>query len=514
MALIRTTQIRSRIAIAVAAVVAVFGAVHLYGAVTYQKLYSFQAGAEGHGPGVRLVEGADGFFYGLTQLSGSGACGTAFKISSDGATFVPLHDFTFEEGCVPTGLLLASSGLFYGTAAVGPSGTGTAFSMTADGTVAALHEFSSPGGTLPLYPVIEGADGLFYGTTLAGGDFDAGTAYRMDAGGNVTILHHFGGDPTAGVFPSSGLLLATDGSFYGTTLMGGNPGAGDPGGTVYRMTVTGDVGTVQYLFNFAVSGADGHAPFGGLVQTGPTTFYGTTTSDVTYFFSESAVNKGTVFKLEGTVLTTLHAFSLNPADLDGATPYGQLLFANGDLFGTTLGGGTSSGVGGTVFRYPLATPGPLEILHVFDGLAVGDAGIYPVAGLIQGTDGKLYGTTGGLPFLVHNDIAGTIFSLDVGLSDPGVTLSAFTLSPPNVKGGATSTATVTLTGAAPAGGLLVTITSDKPFAAASTSVLVAEGTMTASTPITTFAVTSNTNVKMTAEGGGVSITAPLNVKKK
>jgi uncharacterized repeat protein (TIGR03803 family) len=607
MVLPRITRVRSRIAIVVAVTVAVFGAAHLYGAVTYTKLHSFTVGADGYGPGVRLVEGTDGFFYGLTQNGGADGCGTAFKISADGATFVPLHDFTFDDGCVPTSLMLASSGVFYGTSAQGGgSGTGTIFSMTAGGTVTPLHVFSFPDGEIPTSPLTEGPDG-FYGTTFLGGLNAAGTAFRLNADGSVDYLYHFGGDSAAGLYPSSGLLLATDGAFYGTTIAGGS--SVSPAGTVYKMTVAGDIGTVEYLVNFALDGADGHAPIGGLVETVPGTFYGTTSSDQN-LFGGTSVNRGTLFRLDGSTLTTLHTFSLDPTDLDGANPFGSLLFANGDLYGTTLEGGTLSGEGGTAFRYPLVTPGPLEILHVFDGLAVGDAGMNPVAGLIQGADGKLYGTTSGLALFVTYTHAGTIFSIDPGDAGPGVTLTdltlvpssvvsgststgtvtldsaapaggvsvvlssdnaiaqvsspvvvpegqtsvsfpitttafagnpsalvqisasygdvtisrtltvapvqlaAFTVAPHPILGGLTSTAAVTLNGAAPVGGLLVTITSDKPSAAASTSVSVAAGNTTASTPITTYVVTSNTNVKLTAVGGGVSLTAPLNVKRR
>lgn len=599
-------------AIVVAAIVAVFGAAHMYGAVTFTQLHSFTVSTDGFDPGAPLVEGPGGFFYGVAQNGGAGGCGTAYKVSPAGA-FTLLH--TFADICVPTSLMLASDGLFYGTAVSGAgSRTGTIFSMTADGTVTELHVFTNPNGEAPLYPLTEGLDGAFYGTTSFGGANGAGTAFKIDAAGNLTYLHHFGDSADAGVFPSSGLLLAEDGAFYGTTLLGGNPGGGEPGGTVYKMTVAGDVGTVTRLFNFAVGTAAGHTPFGGLVETAPGTFYGTTSGD--YAFASpgapAPVNKGTVFKWDGSVLDTVHSFSLVGADLDGATPYGTLLVGtDGHLYGTTLAGGSPSGVGGgTVFRVSLPSE-TLEILHIFDGSVAGDTGDFPVAPLTQGTDGKIYGTTGGLAIIGSAPaLQGTFFSIDAGDPGPGVTLSdlvlvpsslvsgatstgtvtlsgaapaggvsvtlssnnavaqvpssvvvaegqitasfpitttafaggppvlaeitashgdvtisktltvapvqlaSFTVAPHPIKGGLTSTATVRLTGAAPAGGLLVTITSDKPHAVASTSVLVPAGATTANTPVTTYVVTANTNVKLTATGGGVSLTAPLNVKKK
>ena len=58
-------------------------------------------------------------------------------------------------------------------------------------------------------------DGTFYGTTSVGGVFDKGTLFRMDATGVVTPLHSFSG-PNDGAQPF-GLVRASDGRFYGMT---------------------------------------------------------------------------------------------------------------------------------------------------------------------------------------------------------------------------------------------------------------------------------------------------------
>jgi uncharacterized repeat protein (TIGR03803 family) len=110
---------------------------------------------------------------------------------------------------------------------------------------------------------------------------------------------------------------------------------------------------------------------------------------------------GTVFKIttSGT-LTTLHSFDAT----DGAGPYAGLVQAtNGDLYGTTEYGGSNGGFG-TVFK--ITPSGTLTTLHSFD--ATDGAG--PYAGLVQATNGDFYGTTfeGGSDF-------GTVFSLSMGL---------------------------------------------------------------------------------------------------
>jgi uncharacterized repeat protein (TIGR03803 family) len=73
---------------------------------------------------------------------------------------------------------------------------------------------------------------------------------------------------------------------------------------------------------------------------------------------------------------------------DGASPYSASLVQgfDGSLYGTTTSGGGNND--GTVFK---VTPeGTLTTLHSFGD---GTDGLYPYAGLVQATNGKLYGTT-------------------------------------------------------------------------------------------------------------------------
>jgi len=128
-------------------------------------------------------------------------------------------------------------------------------------------------------------------------------------------------------------------------------------------------------------GANGSSPRAGLVQAINGNFYGTTADGGTY-------GDGTVFKItpSGT-LTTLHSFD----DTDGETPEAGLVQAtNGNFYGTTYGGGTYGS--GTIFE--ITPSGTLATLHSFcsQGAPCTD-GAYPLAGLIQGSSGDLYGTT-------------------------------------------------------------------------------------------------------------------------
>ncbi len=92
-----------------------------------------------------------------------------------------------------------------------------------------------------------------------------------------------------------------------------------------------------------------------------------------------------------------------------------------------------------------------------------------------------------------------------------VILSALTLNPSSVVGGASSQGTVTLSGNAPAGGTTVTLSSSNTLARTPASVLVPAGTRSASFSIATSSVTTNTGVSISASLAGVTKTAPLTI---
>jgi uncharacterized repeat protein (TIGR03803 family) len=173
------------------------------------------------------------------------------------------------------------------------------------------------------------------------------------AGAVLTTLHSFTGT-NDGAYPMAGLVQGSDGSFYGTTY-------GEGTQSMFEMTTNG---TLTGLY-----------PFVG-------------------FF-------GTVFKISPDgVLTNLHSFT---GTNDGSNPQAALVQgSDGYLYGTTVWGGTNNA--GTLFR--ISTNGILTSLYSFTG---GNDGRNPVAALVQGSDGNLYGTTygdpsGALPY-------GTVFKI-------------------------------------------------------------------------------------------------------
>jgi uncharacterized repeat protein (TIGR03803 family) len=286
-----------------------------------------------------------------------------------------LHSFsTTSEGSQPQGnLVLGSDGALYGTTNLGGgAGLGTVYKISRSGTKTVLHSFAGGSdGAGTLGGLVLASDGYFYGTTANGGVNNNGTIYRMASSGAITILHSFGGT-TDGTVPYSGLTQAIDGSMYGTTHFGGSNNVG----TIYKIS---QAGVYSVLHSFGGVG-DGRSPKGEPFQAADGNVYGTTTAG-------GANGSGVVYRLSANgSYVVLHSFG---ASTDGQGPVGRLIQANdGHLYGTTYYGGVNGT--GAVFRLTLS--GTESVIHSFG--ANGD-GQLPYAGLIQGMDGALYGTTNG-----------------------------------------------------------------------------------------------------------------------
>ena len=133
-----------------------------------------------------------------------------------------------------------------------------------------------------------------------------------------------------GSTPEAVLVQGTNGYLYGTTLEGG----ADGGGSIFKMTPAGQLNTLD---SFCQQTGCANAPYAGLVQAVNGNFFGTTDSG-------GAQGDGTVFKMtpSGTV-TILYSFCSQSGCTDGAGPAASLVEApDGDLYGTTTGGGTSA----------------------------------------------------------------------------------------------------------------------------------------------------------------------------
>jgi uncharacterized repeat protein (TIGR03803 family) len=264
-----------------------------------------------------------------------------------------------------------------------------------------LFSFDGSNGAIPLWAgLVQGLDGNFYGTTSAGGGNGAGTAFKITRGGALTTLHSFtGGEDGSGPMP--GLVLATNGDFYGVNSNGG----ADGGGAAFKITPGG---TVTPLLGFS-GGAEGANPNSALVQATNGNFYGTTVNGAISGCNDGC---GAIFEMTPAgALTTLHDFDFT----DGWDAQNALMVqgTDGDLYGETAGGGIAKsicpplGLGsgcGVIFK--ITPGGEFTSLHIFDGTD----GYDPYGGLVQATDGNLYGTT----LLGGANDDGTVFKITPG----------------------------------------------------------------------------------------------------
>jgi uncharacterized repeat protein (TIGR03803 family) len=292
--------------------------------------------------------------------------------SSWAQVFTTIHSFTGADGAIPKYEALAqgTDGNLYGTTAHdGASGNGTVFKITPGGTLFAL---SLANGSNSAAGLILATDGRFYGTTFSSSNFDyEGTIFALDTGRALTTLHDF----VFGNNPAAPLAEGTDGNFYGTTAYGGANGYG----TVFKVTPRGVLTTLH-----SFDARDGATPWAGLVEGKDGNFYGTTEAGGNLSCSANPTyGCGTVFKITpGGRLTTLHVFD----GTDGYAIYSGLVQGTeGNFYGTA--GGYTNGPG-TVFT--ITTGGVLTTLHYFQG---GNDGKSPFAGVIQATDGNFYGST-------------------------------------------------------------------------------------------------------------------------
>jgi len=361
-------------------------------------------------PGGALVKGADGDFYGTAKNGGERGRGAVFSLNTAG-TLTGLSNFYGKNGKTPTGLILGDDGNFYGTTYYGGlSGGGTIFKMDPQGYLTSLYSFE--GVAYPSSQLIQGADGDFYGTTVNGGGSSApGTVFKITPDGALTTIYTFCSRSNCidGRMPFGPLAQGPDGSFYGTTDSGG---AREFYGTIFTLTPNGNLLT---LHNFCSQPkcADGYQG-NGLLLASDGSFYGTTSLGGSYTSRPCQRNGcGTIFKIDpdGT-FTVLHTFCTEAGCPDGNQPGHLIQGTDGNFYGTTsLGGANSScpnSANGCGTVYQLTPSGQLTALHSFGGSDGMDAGLE----LLQDTDGSFYGMTGAGGEYGY----GTVFQFSMGLN--------------------------------------------------------------------------------------------------
>lgn len=366
-------------------------------AQTFSVLYNFSGGGPaGKNPQAGLSMDGAGNLYGTTTRGGDPdcdfgfGCGTVFRLkrTTHGWVYDLLQVFNGPNGLVPMDrVVFGPDGALYGTAPEGGDhSVGVIFRLTPPPTF--CHAISCPWSETVLYQFQGGSDGgspysevlfdaagNFYGTAFNGGGTGLGVVYKMtrsSGGWTYSAIYNFAGGQD-GSGPYGGLTFDQAGNLYGTTYYGG----GDPDvGTVYELTPSGNSWQETVLHRFNIN--DGLYSRAGLLFDQAGNLYGATQSNlfelspanggwnfsVIYSGSgsestlaiDSARNLygtqyqtnqnqgGEVFELSpqagGWTYTTLHGFQGS----DGRSPYSSVLIdAHGDLFGTTMGGGTHEG---------------------------------------------------------------------------------------------------------------------------------------------------------------------------
>jgi uncharacterized repeat protein (TIGR03803 family) len=384
-------------ALMILGVLSVFAAPGL--AQTFTVLYNFTGGADGYDPdGVSLSP--RGELYGATAFGGTYDAGTVFRLSRVNSSWIlsPLYEFTGgSDGLNPFGgVTIGPNGALYGSTEFGGSGVGggVVFELRPPPTVCAsflcywnetvLHDFTgSPDGAFPDVPLIFDSAGNIYSTTYDGGTYGYGTAFEMTptSGGGYTesVIHSFNFG-VGGTYPASSVVLDTAGNLYGTTYYGGTgTECMDNCGTVYQLVPSGGGWTENVLVNFdetngeepvtnPILDASGNlygpagliyklTPSGGgftfsiisnlggmscgyqsaLVEDAAGNFYGTCQN------GPGAGGSGWIYELtncsQTCTVVDLHDFN----DTEGGGPLGTpVMDANGNLYGTTVAGGTGN----------------------------------------------------------------------------------------------------------------------------------------------------------------------------
>jgi uncharacterized repeat protein (TIGR03803 family) len=348
-------------------------------------LHNFVSPPHGAYPATGVIRDLEGNLYGTTNgsysdIGGGGThdAGVVFKIDTSGNQTV-LHSFTGgADGSSPNGLIRDADGNLYGTTnnggnKAGALGAGVVFEVDTSGHETVLYTFTGGNDGGNPNSVVRDRKGNLYGTTAGGGASGYGVVFKIDPSGHQTVLYTFKGGAD-GAYPNPIVALDSLGNLYGTTNNGGNKVGASGAGVVFKVETTGHE-TVLYTFT---GGDDGAQP-NGVFRDLKGDLYGTTSDG-------GASSAGVVFEVDTSGHETV-LYTFTGGNDGGYSDAGVTLDQDGNLYGTTNNGGEANL--GVVFKVDKS--GHETVLHTFKRGAEGNQP--DLAGVILDPDYNLYGTT-------------------------------------------------------------------------------------------------------------------------
>jgi uncharacterized repeat protein (TIGR03803 family) len=375
-------------------------------ASTYNVIHNFAGFPHGDQPNGGVISDSAGNLYGVTWVGGMIGTGSVYKVSPNahgGWTETLIYSFGYTGSANPQfNLAMDAAGNLYG---IGGSGFGTVFKLTptANGqwSESEIWSFQGKSEGTPESGLTVDAAGNLYGESSTGAN-KCGAVYRLTPGSNGKwtdqILYSFQCG-SGGSSPAGGLVFDKSGNLYGVAAEGSAKY-----GLVFELTQSSGVWSEQVLYAFT-GGTDGAYPNGPVTLDAQGDVFGATDLGG----SGTACNKGpcgVIFELtknSSGVWTESVVFQFDSTD--GAFPGGSLAIdQNGNLFGTTSGGGTHDE--GTAFEVSPSSGGwNEEVLWNFAGEKDGEG---PEYGVIRGTGGQIFGVT---RFKGGRNGNGTVFEL-------------------------------------------------------------------------------------------------------
>ena len=354
-------------------------------------------GASGYAPAnTHCTEAPNGKLYGTTVNGGLNGQGVIFEYDPANSLYTEVYHFAVLDGSGAVGsFLLASNGKLYGTAFSGGiynGGTLFEFDYTTYAFVK-LHDFNTSSIYFPaLGELTEHAPGVFIGVTQFGGSSNAGGIFEFDLNTNTyTVKTNI--DQTTGLYGIGSLVKAGNNLYYSSTMQGGLNGLG----VLYSYDYLTNTITKVYDCDF-VGGGSCVASL--LHEAGK--LYGVTATG-------GANNGGAIFEFayNSNTYSKLYDF----AGITGYSPFGCPLIkaSNGLLYGTANQGGP--GGSGVLYSFQL---GSNTYTMEMDMPLV--TGVAPSGGVIEASNGKMYGLTTGGGKSTFGCLYEYDYNLDLGIS--------------------------------------------------------------------------------------------------